>query len=184
MKSRALALSAVAIAALSLAGCSMFRGSGGFGKNTPDEFNVVTKAPLVVPPEFALRPPAVGAELPSELDAGTRGRNILFGQDLGREASAGEREIVAAAGATTTDLSVRTQVDYENGQIIRKGSGMVDKVLNFVPLSNSSTDARGNPLDAEAEAQRLRDIESANNALGGGTVVIERKDGGFKLPGT
>ena len=184
MKSKALALGSVALAALTLAGCSSLSGAAGFGKKTPDEFNVVTKAPLVVPPEFALRPPAQGAELPAELDPGTRGRTILFGQELGQEASAGEQALIAAAGATATDLTVRTEVDYENGQIIRKNSGFVDQVLNFVPLSNSTTDAQGNPLDAEAEAQRLRDIESVQNATGGEAVVIQRSSGGFNLPGT
>ncbi|MAK62506.1 MAG: hypothetical protein CMK09_16170 [Ponticaulis sp.] len=184
MKSKALALGSVAMATLTVTGCGSLGSAAGFGKRAPDEFNVVTKAPLVVPPEYALRPPNVGAELPQELDAGTRGRTILFGQELGQDASAGERALIASAGATASDVGVRTRVDYENGQIIRKSSSFVGQVLNFVPLSNSSTDAEGNPLDAEAETQRLRDIDAANNATGGESVVIQRDAGGFKLPGT
>lgn len=184
MKSKALALGSVAMAALGVAGCSSLGNAAGFGKRAPDEFNVVTKAPLVVPPEYALRPPSVGAELPQELDAGARGRTILFGQDIGGDASRGERALVANAGATTSEMGVRTRVDYENGQIIRKNTSFVGQVLNFVPLTNSSTDAEGNPLDAEAEAARLRDVAAANNATGNGTVVIQRDAGGFKLPGT
>ena len=83
MKSKALTLSGVAVAALTVTGCSSIGAATGIQKKTPDEFNVVTKAPLVVPPEFGLRPPKVGAELPAELDPGLRGRNILFGRDLG-----------------------------------------------------------------------------------------------------
>lgn len=184
MKSKALALTGIAVLAMSVAGCGSFGRSAGFGKKTPDEFNVVTKAPLVVPPEFALRPPAAGAELPQELDPSLRGRNILFGQDIGGKATPGERAFVAAAGASATDADIRTRVDYEDGQIIRKSTSFVDQVLNFVPLNNSKTDAQGNPLDAAAEEERLRNIESANNATGGGLVVIERESNGFKLPGT
>lgn len=185
MKSKAFALSGVAIAAIGLAGCSSLGQSSGFARTTPDEFNVVTKPPLVVPPEYALRPPAVGAVLPRELqDTGNPGRTILFGQDLGTDASQGELALVAAAGAAAADPSVRTQVDFENAQIMRKPDSIVGQIFDFVPLSNTSTDAEGNPLDADAEAERLRQIDSVNSATGGGTIVIEYGEAGFKLPGT
>lgn len=184
MKSKALALAGVAIAALSVTGCSTIGKAAGVSKKTPDEFNVVTKAPLVVPPEYGLRPPATGAELPTELDPGVRGRTILFGQDLGQTASAGEKALVAAAGATAADADIRTRVDFADAAIIRKNNSIVDQVMNFVPLSNTKTDANGTPLDAEAEARRLKQIETVTSATGGADVVIRRESGGFKLPGT
>ncbi|MAP95362.1 MAG: hypothetical protein CMK07_10465, partial [Ponticaulis sp.] len=95
--------------------------------------------------------------------------------------SAGERALIAAAGATAADYSVRTAVDYDSGQIIRKNSSFVGKVLNF---GDSSSDENGTPLDAEAEAQRLRDLETVQNATGGDPVIIRKNAGGFKLPGT
>ena len=185
MKSKAFALSGVAIAAMGVAGCSSLGQSSGFARTTPDEFNVVTKPPLVVPPEYALRPPESGAVLPRELqDTGSPGRTILFGQDLGSDASAGEIALVSAAGAAATDPTVRPRVDYESAQIIRKPDSLVAQIFDFVPLSNTSTDAEGNPLDADAEAARLRQIESVNSATGGGAVIIEYGEAGFKLPGT
>ena len=42
--------------------------SGSGGARTPDEFRVVTKAPLIIPPEYALRPPPAGGSLPAEVD--------------------------------------------------------------------------------------------------------------------
>ena len=47
-----------------LAGCSS-NGSGG-GSNAPDEFRVVRKAPLTIPPDYNLRPPAPGEARPQE----------------------------------------------------------------------------------------------------------------------
>ena len=44
-----------------LAGCEGIRDQLGFNKKAPDEFTVVKKAPLVLPPDFSLRPPAPGA---------------------------------------------------------------------------------------------------------------------------
>ena len=39
-----------------LAGCSNLREMAGLQKKSPDEFAVTTKAPLVIPPDFNLRP--------------------------------------------------------------------------------------------------------------------------------
>ncbi len=184
MKSKALTLSGVVIAALCVTGCNTIGEATGVQKKTPDEFNVVTKAPLIVPPEFGLRPPKVGAELPAELDPGLRGRNILFGRDIGAEASAGEKALIAKAGAAATDSAIRTRVDYEDAAIVRKSGGIVDQVLNFVPLTNTKTKADGTPLSEDEEKVRLKQIESVKSATGEGAVVIERGKPGVKLPGT
>ena len=48
---------ALALAAATLTGCAGIGKALGSGKNPPDEFAIATKAPLVVPPEYALRPP-------------------------------------------------------------------------------------------------------------------------------
>lgn len=43
---------------LSLGGCGGIGDALGFSKHPPDEYEVVSKAPLVVPPDYGLRPPA------------------------------------------------------------------------------------------------------------------------------
>lgn len=59
-----LVLTAVAM----LGGCSGIGKALGFSKRPPDEFDVLARAPLVVPPDFNLRPPA-------DEDLGLRDRN-------------------------------------------------------------------------------------------------------------
>jgi len=51
----------------SLAGCQSAAAALGMTKVVPDEFRVVTKAPLTVPPDYSLRPPAPGEPRPQEL---------------------------------------------------------------------------------------------------------------------
>jgi len=51
-------LAGALVATVGLAGCNSTRSALGMTKVTPDEFRVVTKAPLVVPPDYSLRPPA------------------------------------------------------------------------------------------------------------------------------
>lgn len=52
------------LSAVGLAGCTSTRSALGMTKVTPDEFRVVSKAPLVVPPDYALRPPAPVSRAP------------------------------------------------------------------------------------------------------------------------
>jgi hypothetical protein len=49
-----------------LTGCSGFKQAVGLSPQAPDEFAVESRAPLTVPPEFDLRPPAPGAPRPQD----------------------------------------------------------------------------------------------------------------------
>ena len=53
-------LSLVALMAPIMAACGL-----GYSKNPPDEFNVVRRAPLILPPEFNLRPPSNNQAAPA-----------------------------------------------------------------------------------------------------------------------
>ena len=52
------AIALALVVSLSVSGCSEARRAMGFEKQPPDEFQVVQRAPLALPPEFSLRPPA------------------------------------------------------------------------------------------------------------------------------
>lgn len=85
-----------------LAGCG---GSGIFNRDRPDEFAVQRQAPLVVPPDFNLVPPAPGAPRPSEGTASEQALDALFGGPAPRssvETSALDRAGAAAPGIRST----------------------------------------------------------------------------------
>ena len=68
-----------AVAALS--GCSgTVQDSLGLGKRQPDEFQVVRRAPLILPPDYSLRPPAPGTTGPVNQDTSAQAEEILTGQ--------------------------------------------------------------------------------------------------------
>lgn len=50
--------------ALSLTACGGNDGQLGYAKSAPNEFNVVRRAPLIVPPEFNLLPPSEQSSRP------------------------------------------------------------------------------------------------------------------------
>ena len=82
-------VASILVAAAGLSGCVSTRNALGLTKVTPDEFRVVTKAPLVVPPDFALRPPAPGKPRPQELQPESAARVALIGQRAAEQRSTG-----------------------------------------------------------------------------------------------
>ena len=50
----------------------------GLTKRSPDEFQVVTNAPLSMPPDYNLRPPAPGSPRPQEGTARDQAQQVVF----------------------------------------------------------------------------------------------------------
>lgn len=178
--SKPIALVVVLAAATAASGCAGFSRAIGASRSSPDEFRVMTHAPLTLPPDYNLRPPRPGEARPGESDPSTEARAALFGDNVGQQASQGERAFVTAAGAATADDNVREQIDYESQGVVRRNEGFVNRILSF----NNSGGAAAAPLDPRTEEERLADDESIRRATGGGQVTIERDRGGIRLPGT
>ncbi len=92
-------------------------GSGIFNRDRPDEFAVQRQAPLVVPPDFNLAPPAPGAPRPAEGTASEQALEAIFGGPAARsqvETSALDRAGAAAPG-------IRSQVGDEGTNTVAKG---------------------------------------------------------------
>ena len=169
------------VAAAGLAGCQSTQKALGMSKVTPDEFRVVTKAPLVVPPDYALRPPAPGEPRPQELQPESAARNALLGAREAEQRSDGEKLLVAKAGADKADPLVRYVVDDEFGDIAHKEKGFADRVMFWKKDGPSAPpgalDNSVKPVD-EAEKERIAKL-TANKP-----VTIKREGSGrIKLPG-
>lgn len=159
------------VLAVSLSGCQLFNR----GKVVPDEFAVVSKPPLTVPPEYSLLPPRPG-EASAQLDTSQQAQAALFGADAVADASDAEQALVAQAGGIAADPAIRRQLDREIAGTVYKDRSFADRILFW----RGAGDA-GVALDAAEEAERL---EAINNATGGGEVEIERSRGvASKLPG-
>jgi hypothetical protein len=170
-------------AAFGLAGCESAQQALGMTKVTPDEFRVVTKAPLVVPPDYALRPPAPGKPRPQELQPESAARLALLGQREAEQRSEGEKLLVAKAGAEKADPLIRYVVDDEFGDVAHKEKSFADKVMFWrsskAPKSDATVAAdTAAPIDAAAEAERIAKL------TGGKQIVISREGPRrIKLPG-
>ncbi|MDR3518365.1 MAG: DUF3035 domain-containing protein [Azospirillaceae bacterium] len=192
-------LACLAVAALAVAGCSNPRETLGLDRAAPDEFTVVSRAPLSLPPNYDLHPPVPGASRPQEPHARDQAAGALFNGAAGGDSAiasaspvlpdagvtpapvraaaktaaptAAESVFLSHAGAVNPDPAIRAKVDQETTLMIAADRKFVDRLIFWrTPEDPSSV------VDAGAEAQRLR----ANAALGkpvvdGETPTITRE---------
>ncbi len=163
---------------LALAGCGDdLSRTIGLTRDAPDEFTVTTRAPLSMPPDFALRPPRPGASRPQELSERQQAEATLSptvalgGTPAGT--SPGQRALVAAAGPAAP-RDIRNQVDADS-QLDQPGRSFTDRLMFWKPAPQAGT-----PVDPGRESQRLRQ----NAALGasvqaGDTPIIQRRQQGL-----
>jgi len=172
---------------MGLAGCQTTAKALGMTKVVPDEFRVVTKAPLTVPPDYSLRPPTPGEPRPQELQPESAARTALLGQRAAEQRSEGEKLLAAKAGADKADPLVRYVVDDEFGDLAHKDPSFADKVMFWRRDKKADAAARTAkesgaetpaPIDPQVEANRLKSL------VGDKQVIIQREPaGGVKLPG-
>jgi hypothetical protein len=169
-------------AAALLAGCTDTKRALGIEKAPPDEFAVVSRAPLELPPEFSLRPPQPGMPRPQDSAPQQQARQTIF--RAGEQApidprtanrSVGEQALLRQAGAGETDSRIRQIVNAETTKQIEADRSFVDTLLFW-----KTPQAPGTVVDPSKETQRLRE----NLALGkapteGETPIIQRKKRGL-----
>jgi hypothetical protein len=167
--------------ALLLSACGEVREDLGLGRNPPDEFAVVERPPLAMPPDYGLRPPRPGAPRPQETDTEREASETLFnGNAVGANgvpgnASEGEKALLAAAGTAHADPNIRDTVDREASQKVIASPHLVDRLLHPDDAKNGAT-----MVDAEGEAARIKKNQATNQPVTqGATPIIEKQESGW-----
>lgn len=171
-----------AVTLLSLTGCGGDELSRTFGltRDAPDEFQVTTRAPLSMPPNFSIRPPDPGARRPQELSTRQQAEAALVPDSVNATPtraplSSGEQSLIAASGGPAP-ANIRAEIDHD-GALDTGNRSFVDRLMFWKP-----TPPTGTAVDPVREAQRLRQ----NAALGrspenGDTPIIQRHTSGSFL---
>jgi len=145
----------------------------GLTRDAPDEFQVTTRAPLSMPPDYTLRPPQPGAPRPQEMTSRDAAQAALVPQSAlastSGASSPGQRALLDATG-TPAPANIRSQVNA-TAAAENAGPSLTDRLMFWRTQPPS-----GVVVDPTAEAQRLRQ----NAALGqsmqeGETPIIQRK---------
>lgn len=93
-------------------------GGGILNRERPDEFAVQRQAPLAIPPDFSLTPPAPGAPRPAEGTAAQQALDTLFGGPAPRSAA----ETSALDRAGTAEPGIRSAVGDPDTHTVDKGT--------------------------------------------------------------
>jgi hypothetical protein len=159
---------------LSLTACSgNLERTFGLTRDAPDEFTVVTRAPLSMPPDYTLTPPQPGAARPQELTPQQQAEAALVPDAVlsntpGPE-SPGQQALVNQAGPPAPP-DIREKIAAEQG-LDSPSRGLTSRLLFW-----RSAPPPGQAVDPVAESARLRE----DAALGqpptvGNTPIIQDK---------
>ena len=162
----------------------------GISHKGPDEFRVVSRPPLSVPPEFNLRPPrsSTNERIASDVGATEQARNQVINANnpfasqalsytavspvsSGSLPSRSDSHFLSNAGADKSSSTIRETLrdESENGVEAKDSTYLI-------PLGK-----REDPLvDAKKEAERLKKAKDEHTSPSEGTTpVIEQKGGGL-----
>ncbi len=172
---RLLQVSALIAVAVMASGCQSTRRAIGLEKTVPDEFAVAAPAPLAIPPDYNLRPPAEGTE--RRLSSSQQARVALVGrarlQDyLNRGMTRGEAAFLARAGADTAPSGIRETLDKEVSSFAAEEKSFTDRLVFW-----RQEGAIGTVVDPQAEMKRLSQNAAAGKKANEGPIPIITKGG-------
>ncbi len=165
---------ALAVSTFSLNGCSGVRDSLGIDKESPDEFAVMTRAPLEMPAKLILPKPRLGAMRPQEKTASLQAKEALLGgeaKSLRGDSSAAEESLLKRAGTDNINPNIRAEIDKESDEFLDRNRPVAEKLLNLSGLKKAPS---ATVIDAKKELERIQsDKKSGKNITGDNAAVIE-----------
>lgn len=158
-------------------GAESVRDKLGLTRESPDEFAVVRRAPLEIPPGLtaaSLPPPRPGAQRPQEATPSQEARSALVGSEntiFADEASESETVLLQKANVGEADPAIRRTVDQETAEIKKQKQPVIQKLTGIVKEQENTT---ATVVDAKAEYDRLKkNAAEGKPATEGDTPFIE-----------
>ena len=182
-----------------LSACGGVRKELGLGRSNPDEFAVVSQAPLSLPPDYELRPPQPGVSRPQDVTPTSQAEQSLFRRNAkpGQRISAGdvfpgvsaaprtavsksglanqgEDRLLSLAGADRAMPNIRATVNRESSEL-----AVTEKTISDSIVFWRDPPPPGTVVDATEEQKRLKDNQALNQPVNkGATPTIDRKGKG------
>ena len=163
-----------------LGACENVKDQLGLNKNSPDEFSVLTRAPLTLPPDYKLRPPDPGAVRPQEVSVQEQVKAALYnaspeGTGDVPTATVGESALLNLAGSSAQQSDIRAVINRDNAIFAEEEGNFIDALIFW-----RDPQVSGTIVDPSKEDQRLQEAEATGEAPNAGeTAVIERRKQGI-----
>lgn len=174
MTRKVLVLTFLAGAALSLQACSQVREQFDFSKKAPDEFKVVTRAPLEMPANLSALPaPQPGAPRPQEITTEQMARQSILGEDAVYPQTAGamtqgEAAFLQRSGAAGASPAIRAQVNKETEEYIEDERPGIDKLKRMVGMTPAEPSKEA--VDPVKEIERIKQNKAQGKPITAGEV--------------
>ena len=157
---------------LSLIGCGEnMKRELGFGKRSPDEYQVLRSRDLSVPPNFNLPPPG------SENQVQQESENIIFEEDSkDKKLTEDDNSILILSEADKANPRIREIMDQESeSELISLDKSLLDKILDGDPLIGSRDTERAEIVNATEEKERINEsLQQGEQILGDDVPTIKR----------
>lgn len=139
---------------LALSACGGAKETLGLTRQAPDEFAVLSRAPLEVPPSFDLPTPQPGAPRPQEQAASEQAQDALFGtvrRQQSQISSISSDAFLNRLGAPQSDPAIRQKLSEDQART-SPDTPVTEKLFGIV----WDEEPGGSAIDAREEAARLQ----------------------------
>ena len=169
------------LGAFSLTACEKTKEQFDFSKKAPDEFAVVKRAPLEMPPDYQVRPPRPGQARPQENTAVDEAKQAVFGPETLTGASEGKKEpmsqgeaiLLEKTGVDLTAPDIREVIDAETRAMNEEEKPTIDRLLGGV--TGKKYEAPAEVVNAKEEAERIKsNIEQGKSVSDGATPTVTK----------
>lgn len=173
---------------LATGGCSNIKETLGLSKQSPDEFKVVSRAPLSMPPDYNLKPPTPGAPRPQEGTPRDQAQQAVLGLapdaippigegESDTAQSSGESALLQSAGASGVDPNIRQLVDTETSEDEANSKTLADSLIFW-----RDPEPYGEVVDPQAEQKRIEENIATGQPLSTGDTptIVRKKKGMFE----
>lgn len=121
-------IAACCAAAVLLCGCSNWKQELGIEPTSPDEFAVESRAPLTIPPDFNLRPPAPGAARPQETSVTNKAQGVVDNAGPGAPGQQATGTL-HYAGTNLADPNAQIADQSLSAKLLQAGDSSPDSVV-------------------------------------------------------
>lgn len=151
-----------------LSACSINKQSLGLGKNSPDEFVVMKRKPLSMPPDYNLTPPKPGTKSNQQSNTSAEAERILFGSNEveSKDFSKSDKSFLDDINATDTQANIRDIVNEELENDPANNKYLINELMSWRKEDNSAV------INNTKEAKRLKNNQTQGLSINEGYVPV------------